>query len=88
MNEDASNGRPPEVTSDVDRLVYTVRETAQALRISENTCYELLRRGVIPSVKLGAQYRIPAWSLKVWISRESGAPLPDETPSTSGPKEH
>ena len=70
-----------------DRVVFTVKETAQALRISENTCYELLRQGVIPHVKLGSQYRIPAWNLRAWLGREASVPLPEETPPTVAGKE-
>jgi len=70
-----------------DRLVLTVKETAQALRISENTCYELLRQGVIPHVKLGSQYRVPAWNLRAWLGLEAGVPPPEETPPTLARKE-
>jgi len=44
-------------------LVYTVPECAKVLRISLNKTYELVRQGLIPSVRFGKQIRVPRWAL-------------------------
>lgn len=36
----------------------TVRQVANLLRIGRNTAYELVRAGLVPSVKIGRQIRI------------------------------
>lgn len=36
----------------------TVRQVADLLRIGRNTAYELVRAGLVPSVKIGRQIRI------------------------------
>ena len=38
--------------------ILTVQETAKYLRLPRSTAYELVKQGVIPSVKLGRQIRI------------------------------
>lgn len=55
-------------------LVLTVIEVAQLLRISRNTCYDLVHEGRIPSVRLGRRVLIPRQGLEEWIAREAGLP--------------
>ena len=38
--------------------ILTVSELAQMLRIGRNNAYELVRAGIIPSIKIGRQIRI------------------------------
>jgi DNA binding domain, excisionase family len=60
----------PRDTSAV-RSLLTVEETAALLRIGRNTCYELLRQGQIPHIRLGRLIRVPrhaqcpGWARKV-----------------------
>ncbi len=42
-----------------ERICLTVPEAARVLRISRNFCYELVRQGVLPSVRLGKRILIP-----------------------------
>jgi excisionase family DNA binding protein len=42
------------------QAVYTVAEVAKLLRISRRHTYELIARGVLPSVSLGRVLRVPA----------------------------
>lgn len=51
-----------------DRLVYTVVEAAALLGISKWTAYELARKGVIPSVKLGTRVVVPRDALHGLLS--------------------
>lgn len=39
--------------------VYTVEEIAKILRVSRNTAYEAVRRGEIPTVKIGRRLLVP-----------------------------
>ena len=42
-----------------DRLVLTVPEAARALRIGRNQAYLAVRRGEIPSIKIGRRVLVP-----------------------------
>lgn len=44
-------------------LVLTVEETARVLRVSRGACYELVRTGRVPAVRLGRTLRIPRAAL-------------------------
>lgn len=63
-----------EVVTYPDDAVLTVLEVAAYLRINKDHAYELINSGSIPSVKLGRQFRVPAWGLKTWIANQAGAP--------------
>jgi excisionase family DNA binding protein len=45
-------------TVSVDRP-YTVKEFAEASRLSLNAVYEMIRRGELPAVHLGRSIRLP-----------------------------
>lgn len=49
-------------------------EVSRELRISVARVYDLTRRGVLPSVRIGRQVRIPEDGLRAWVER-GGAPL-------------
>ncbi len=42
-----------------DSPVMTVEEAAKVLRISRNSAYEAVKRGEIPSLRLGRLIRVP-----------------------------
>jgi excisionase family DNA binding protein len=46
----------------------TVRQTAQELDMPEDRVYDLVRAGVLPSVRFGRQVRIELNMLKAWIA--------------------
>jgi len=46
-----------------DPLVLTPMETAKLLRIGRGTAYEQIRRGVIPSIRMGRRILIPKAAL-------------------------
>lgn len=48
----------------------------RVLGVSRNTAYKLVRDGSLPSVKLGAQYRVPTSRLREMLG------LPPHPPST------
>ncbi|MDA8047455.1 MAG: helix-turn-helix domain-containing protein [Actinomycetota bacterium] len=42
-----------------EKLLLTPAEVAELLSVSRTTVYELLNRGLLPSIKLGSCRRIP-----------------------------
>ena len=48
----------------MEKLAYNVREAAEVLGLSNSYVYELIRLGIIPSVKLGRRIVVPVERLK------------------------
>jgi excisionase family DNA binding protein len=53
----------------VDRLLLTPTEAAAALGIGRSKLYELMRMGVVTSVRIGGCRRVPAASLSELVAR-------------------
>lgn len=51
--------------------VLTVDEAADRLRIGRRQCYDLVRQGVIPSLRLGRSIRIPVAQLETMLQGHS-----------------
>jgi excisionase family DNA binding protein len=62
-------------------LVLTVEEAARALRIGRGSCYEAVRQGAIPAVRIGRSLRIPRHGLLALLGDE---PTNGEGPATNG----
>ena len=54
----------------IDRLAYRVPEFAAAIGVSRAKAYELIARGDVPSIKVGACVRVPVDAVRAWITRE------------------
>ncbi len=54
-----------------ERLLLTVEEAARRLGIGRSLAWRLVRRGDLPSVRLGRLVRIPDRALKDWIGQET-----------------
>jgi excisionase family DNA binding protein len=52
--------------------LYTIRQTAQVLQLGRDTTYALVRAGVIPSIRIGKQIRVPRGNLERWIAEAKG----------------
>lgn len=75
--------------ADDDSLLLTVPEAARLLRISRNTCYDLVARGEIPAVKLGERLlRIPRVGLTQWIARQAHVAEPPPGVVSFPPQRH
>ena len=46
-----------------EKLVLTAMEAARLLRIGRATCYEQIRQGVIPSIRIGRKIIVPRAAL-------------------------
>ena len=49
------------MATDSARKAYTVEEVAEVLGTGRTATYDAVRRGEIPSIRIGRFYRIPAW---------------------------
>lgn len=54
------------------RLVYTVAEAAELLRISRRHCHEMVAQGQIRCVRLGQSIRIPTSALEELLGQPIG----------------
>ncbi|AGG07891.1 excisionase [Dehalococcoides mccartyi] len=52
-----------------ERLCLNVPEVAKIFGISRNSAYELVRQGIIPSIKLGKRIVIPRLKLEEVLKR-------------------
>lgn len=57
----------------MDKLLLRPVEAAEAIGISRTKIYELLARGDLPSVRIGASVRVPVDALRAWIARQLDA---------------
>lgn len=51
------------------RLTLSIAETAERLGISVRHCYQLARKGAIPTVRLGARLVVPVEELKAMLAK-------------------
>jgi excisionase family DNA binding protein len=51
------------VQENTSRQVLTVSEAASALRIGRNSAYEAVRRGEIPTIRIGKRILVPVAAL-------------------------
>jgi excisionase family DNA binding protein len=75
-------------TLDPSRSLLTVEEAAAVLRIGRNMCYELIRQGQIPHVRLGRLIRVPRFGLESWIAQQSGLPAEAAAVISFSPQRH
>ena len=60
----------------MDKLTMSVPETAEALGISVNSCYNLVRRADFPSIRVGGRWIVPVESLKRWLNQQAEEKAP------------
>lgn len=53
----------------VEKLLYTPVEAAHALGVSRSTIYVLMAGGNLPSLRIGASWRIPAEGLRRYVAQ-------------------
>lgn len=52
-----------------ERLVYTVKEMAEALNVSRTTAYMLVNRADFPTTRIGTRILVPVDGLREWLKR-------------------
>jgi len=61
--------------AEVPPVLYTVPETARALRLSTRSVFRLIQRGELPVVRVGRALRLDPRDLAEFVERQkSGAP--------------
>lgn len=68
LNSYAEPHPTPPLLGGLDDLS-TVPELAAALKIGRNTAYELIRAGIVPSIRIGRQIRISKQAIIDYIAR-------------------
>ncbi len=58
---------------DPSRVLYSVRETAKLIAVSERSVYNLLERGELKSVRIGGRRLVRRDELDSFINRLTGA---------------
>ncbi len=59
-----------------ESYVLTVEEAAQYLRVGRSACYEAVRLGQIPSIRVGRSIRVPRLALERLMAGESDQRVP------------
>jgi excisionase family DNA binding protein len=54
----------------MDKLLLRPVEAAEAIGIGRSKVYELIARGELPSVRIGASVRVPVDALRAWIAQQ------------------
>lgn len=54
---------------DIQKLTYSVPEAARAIGISRSNAYDLVQRGLIPSVRLRGRVLVPRHAIEEWLAR-------------------
>jgi len=52
-----------------EKLTYSVPQMAHALGISRSNAYDLVQRGLIPSVRLRGRVLIPRKAITEWLEK-------------------
>jgi len=66
----------------MEKTILVADEVAELLRVDRQRVYELVRRGVIPVIRIGQrQYRFNADAIKQWIDRGGSV---DQLPADKG----
>lgn len=60
------------VESPLPKLLLTVSEVAEMTAYSESFLYELIGKGVLPSIRLNRSIRVPSDQLTQWIKEQTG----------------
>ena len=75
MNDLVARGGGAENANFQDELL-TADDVARMIRVSRARAYELMRRQILPTVRLGRQVRVSSLALRIFIQR-GGVPLHD-----------
>ncbi|WP_041458719.1 excisionase family DNA-binding protein [Ammonifex degensii] len=53
-----------------DRIAYSIPEFAAAVGLGKSLIYELVKRGEIPSIRVGRRILIPRSAAEEWLRRK------------------
>jgi excisionase family DNA binding protein len=58
-----------------DRLTLTPRESMRLTGFGQNHTYDMLKRGELPSIKVGKRFLIPKAALLKWLESAGDRPV-------------
>lgn len=64
-----NNDKIPKKEFESVAQILTVPELARALRVGRTTAYEIVRKGLIPSMRVGKVIRIPRQALENFLQK-------------------
>jgi excisionase family DNA binding protein len=64
--------------------VLTVKEVQARLRLGRTSVYTRIRRGELPSLRLGTAVRVPADALAAWIAAHTAGGGGEDLPPAAG----
>ena len=68
------------------KVTLNVREVATRLGISQSHCYDLVREGKLPAIRLGARVVVPLSALGRFLDETSWQPADDIDVKQRGPQ--
>lgn len=54
----------------MERLLLKPTEAAEVIGLGRSKTYELISKGLIPSVRIGKSVRVPVASLRNWVEQQ------------------
>ena len=52
----------------MERILLRPSEVAEALGVGRTTAYQLIRSGLLPTIRVGTSVRVPAEALRRWVT--------------------
>jgi excisionase family DNA binding protein len=56
----------------MEKLVYTVHEAAEVLKVGRNKAYEMIQQDMIPYIRVGRRILVPKKALEQWLLSGTG----------------
>ena len=61
----------------MEKLLLRVTEAAELASVGRTTAYELIAKGIWPSVRVGSAVRVPLAGLRAWVEAQAQAQQTD-----------
>jgi excisionase family DNA binding protein len=71
VGDAGSGGQRVTTVGERQHELLTVREVADAMRVSTMTIYRLIRAGALPAIRVGKHFRIRARDLDVYLEAQT-----------------
>jgi len=55
----------------MEKLLLRPTEAAEVIGLGRSKMYELLAKGIVPSIRIGKSVRVPVDDLRAWIKKQT-----------------
>jgi DNA binding domain, excisionase family len=55
----------------MEKLLLRPTEAAEVIGLGRSKMYELLAKGIVPSIRIGKSVRVPVEDLRAWIKKQT-----------------